>query len=176
MSELAAKFSSLVWGIPLMVVLVGAGLFLTIRLRFIQFRGFRHGIQVLRRQFDRPDDPGEISHFSVLATAAFDAGLPGSGWVVSAEIILFAFSTLVAWSYYGDRAVGFLFGPRAVVPYRCVYVVFVIIGAVRSLDDVINFCDALNGLMALPNLIALLALSPVVINLTKDYMDRMKKA
>ena len=104
-----------------------------------------------------------------LTTAAFEAGLPGSGWMVSVGIILFAFSTLIAWSYYGDRAVDYLFGRKAVQPYRVTYVGFVLIGAIRPLDDVINFSDALNGLMALPNLIALIALSPLVVRLTTEY-------
>ncbi len=110
-----------------------------------------------------------------LTSAAFNMGLPGSGWLVSIGIILFAFTTLIAWSYYGDRAVDYLLGPKAVKGYRMLYVVFVILGALRPLDDVINFCDALNGLMAIPNLIALIALSPIVIKLTKDYFQRMKR-
>ncbi|MCA9409264.1 MAG: sodium:alanine symporter family protein [Candidatus Omnitrophica bacterium] len=107
-----------------------------------------------------------------LTTAAFERGLPGSGWMVSVGIILFAFSTLIAWSYYGDRAVDYLFGHEYVSVYRMVYVIFILIGAMRPLDDVINFCDALNGLMALPNLVALIVLAPVVLKLTKDYFQR----
>lgn len=107
-----------------------------------------------------------------LTSAAFEMGMVGSGWIVSVGVVLFAFSTLIAWSYYGDRAVDYLFGERAVLPYRFIYVGFVLIGALYSLDDVINFCDALNGLMAIPNLIALVALSGVVANLTKDYFTR----
>jgi AGCS family alanine or glycine:cation symporter len=108
-----------------------------------------------------------------LTTAAFNAGLAGSGWVVAVGILLFAFSTLIAWSYYGDRAADYLFGPRSVFWYRLVYVGFIWVGALRPLDDVINFCDAMNGLMALPNLIALIVLSPVVARLAKDYFSRL---
>jgi len=107
-----------------------------------------------------------------LTSAAFEAGFPGSGWLVSLGVILFAFSTLIAWSYYGDRAVDYLFGPKYVMPYRAVYAGFVVLGAVWPLDNVINFCDAMNGLMALPNLIALVILSPVVAELTRDYFSR----
>lgn len=107
-----------------------------------------------------------------LTAAAFDIGLSGSGRLVAVGILLFAFSTLIAWSYYGDRAVDYLFGKKAVTPYRWVYVVFVLIGALRPIDDVINFCDAMNGLMAVPNLIALVALSPVVAGLTRDYFRK----
>jgi alanine or glycine:cation symporter, AGCS family len=108
-----------------------------------------------------------------LTSAAFNMGLPGSGWLVSVGIIFFAFSTLIAWSYYGDRAVDYLFGQKAVFRYRMVYIIFILFGAWRPLDDVINFCDALNGLMAIPNLVALLVLAPVVVKLTKDYSRRM---
>ncbi len=111
-----------------------------------------------------------------LTAAAFDAGLPGAGWVVSVGIILFSFSTLVAWSYYGDRAVDYLFGPHAVTPYRFVYTGFIILGAVRPLDEVINFCDIMNALMAIPNLIAIIVLSPVVADLTRNYMRNLSHA
>lgn len=107
-----------------------------------------------------------------LTSAAFNMGLPGSGWLVSVGIVLFAFSTLIAWSYYGDRAVDYLFGNRSVKLYRLIYVFFVMLGALRPLDDVINFCDALNGLMAIPNLIALIFLTPVVVKLTRDYFSK----
>ena len=104
-----------------------------------------------------------------VTSAAFDMGLPGSGFMVSLATLFFAFSTLIAWSYYGDRAVDYLFGPKAVVVYRWLYVIFIVVGAVHSLDDVINFCDAANGMMALPNLVALLALSPLVAKMTSEY-------
>jgi len=109
-----------------------------------------------------------------LTTVAFNTGLPGSGWLVSLGIILFAFSTLIAWSYYGDRAADYLFGAKAVKIYRWFYIGIIVVGALRSLDDVINFCDALNGLMAIPNLIALIALTPIVVNLLKDYFKRAR--
>jgi len=109
-----------------------------------------------------------------LTSAAFEMGLPGSGWLVSVGIILFAFTTLIAWSYYGDRAVDYLFGKKTVTGYRIVYIGFVILGAMRPLDDVINFCDALNGLMAIPNLIALIVLAPIVGKSVNDYFNRLK--
>jgi len=110
-----------------------------------------------------------------LTSAAFNQGLAGSGWLVLIGTILFAFSTLIAWSYYGDRAVDYLFGNRFVPLYRMIYILFIFVGAWRPLDDVINFCDAMNGLMAVPNLIALIVLSPIVIQLTKDYVGRHLK-
>ncbi len=111
-----------------------------------------------------------------LTAAAFDLGLPGAGKFVAISVVFFAFSTLIAWSYYGDRAVDYLFGKKAVVPYRWLYVAFVFIGSVVKLDEVINFSDAMNGLMAVPNLIALIALAPLVAKLLKDYFKRMREA
>jgi AGCS family alanine or glycine:cation symporter len=110
-----------------------------------------------------------------LTSAAFDMGIPGAGMLVSLAIILFAFSTLISWSYYGDRAVDYLFGRKAVVPYRWIYVGFVLLGAVIHLSVVIEFCDAMNGLMAIPNLIALITLTPVLVSLTRRYVKRMRK-
>jgi AGCS family alanine or glycine:cation symporter len=109
-----------------------------------------------------------------LTSAAFEMGLPGAGKLVSFAIIFFAFSTLLSWSYYGDRAVDYLFGKKAVLPYRLVYVGFVILGSVIHLNVVIDFCDAMNGLMAIPNLIALITLTPLLVSLMHDYMKRMK--
>lgn len=109
-----------------------------------------------------------------LTTAAFEIGMPGSGFLVSIGIILFAFTTLVGWSYYGDRSVDYLFGKAAVKKYRLIYVLFILLGAIRPMDDVINFCDALNGLMAIPNLIALIVLTPVVVELTKKYLKKLR--
>ena len=109
-----------------------------------------------------------------LTSAAFDLAFPGAGRAVAVATIFFAFSTLVSWSYYGDRAVDYLFGKKAVVPYRLVYVGFVFLGAVIKLGWVIDFCDAMNGLMAIPNLIALIALSPLVVSMLNDYMARMR--
>ncbi len=107
-----------------------------------------------------------------LTAAAFEAGMPGTGWLVSIGTILFAFSTIIAWSYYGDRAADYLFGAKAVPVYRIVYLCCILLGAVRSLDDVINFCDAMNGLMAIPNLIALILLSGTLKELVTDYFKR----
>lgn len=109
-----------------------------------------------------------------LTSAAFDAAIPGSGVLVSIAIVLFAFSSVISWSYYGDRAVDYLFGPRAVPVYRWVYVFVILLGSVIKFGTVIDFCDAMNGLMAIPNLIALLVLAPVVLNLIRDYLKRMR--
>lgn len=112
-----------------------------------------------------------------LTSKAFEVGLGSSvgSKFVAIAIIFFAFSTLISWSYYGDRAVDYLFGKKGVRPYRYMYLVFIIFGAVMKIGPIIDFCDTMNGLMAVPNLIALMVLSPVVAVLTKDYFKRMKK-
>jgi AGCS family alanine or glycine:cation symporter len=109
-----------------------------------------------------------------LTGKAFEIGLGNAfgSKLVAIGIVLFAFSTLISWSYYGDRAVDYLFGKRAVLFYRIVYCIFIVIGACVTLGTVIDFSDAMNGLMALPNLIALIALSPIIVRLLKDYTAR----
>jgi len=110
---------------------------------------------------------------SVLTKNAFNAGIPYLGGVIVAVgLILFAISTAISWSYYGNRCAEYLFGPRAILPYRWLYVISLFVGAVVQLEFVWNFSDITLGLMALPNLIALIALSGVVISLTKDYFSR----
>ncbi len=111
-----------------------------------------------------------------LTGKAFELGWGSryGGLVVALGVVLFSFSTLISWSYYGDRAADYLFGHRAVLPYRLVYIGFIVVGAVVSIGTIIDFCDAMNGLMAVPNLIALIALSPLLVKLTRDYFSRMK--
>ena len=113
-----------------------------------------------------------------LTGRAFELGMghPIGARIVSVGVILFSFSTLVSWSYYGDRAADYLFGRRAVLPYRLIYIWFVVLGAVVSIGTIIDFCDAMNGLMAVPNLVALIVLSPLVAKLTRDYFKRMRSA
>ncbi len=112
-----------------------------------------------------------------LTAKAFELGLNSAfgGKIVALGIVFFAFSTLVSWSYYGDRASDYLFGKNAIKPYRWVYLVFIVLGAVVQFDIVIGFSDIMNALMALPNLVAIIVLSPIVVKLSKDYFERMKK-
>lgn len=108
---------------------------------------------------------------------SFEIGL-GTVWgvkLVAVAIIFFALSTLITWSYYGDRAADYLLGRSAVRPYRLVYLGFVVLGSCMTIEVVIDFCDAMNGLMAVPNLIALLVLSPRVVQLTREYIAKMNR-
>jgi AGCS family alanine or glycine:cation symporter len=95
-----------------------------------------------------------------LTSAAFNTGLAeGGGVVVTLALVLFAFTTLLGWSYYGERCVEYLFGVRAIQPFRILWVIAIPIGAMGNLGVVWTIADILNGLMAIPNLIALLALT-----------------
>lgn len=95
---------------------------------------------------------------AALSAKAFEIGLPGvwGGLVVSTSVITFAFSTIVGWAYYGETGVTYLFGAKAQLPYRLAWIVFVYLGGVGSLTLVWSIADTLNGLMAIPNLIAVL--------------------
>ena len=107
---------------------------------------------------------------SNLSILAFNTGLSGSGWVVTAGLVVFAFTTVLGWSFYGERCTEFLFGERAIKPFRFVWVAVVVIGSVAGDRGVVwALADTLNGLMALPNLIALLLLSGTVFKLTREY-------
>ncbi len=109
-----------------------------------------------------------------LTSQAFATALPGhwGGIVVSIGIILFAYSTLLGWSYYGEKSLEFLLGAKSVKPYRVVFVIAIFFGAVAKLDLVWTFADVMNGLMAVPNLIGLLGLGGVVVAETKSYFER----
>jgi len=111
-----------------------------------------------------------------LTAIAFETGLNSAigGKLVALGIIFFAFSTAISWSYYGDRASDYLFGKKAVKPYRWFYLAFLVLGAVVQFDIVIGFSDIMNALMALPNLVAIIVLSPIVVKLSKDYFERMR--
>ena len=112
-----------------------------------------------------------------LTVRAFEADLAGIGkWIVAIGLIFFAYSTMITWSYYGDRSCEYLFGSRSIQPYRYVFCFFVILGTVGGLDLIWVIADNLNALMAVPNLIALIGLSPLVVKETVDYLRRMREA
>ncbi len=107
---------------------------------------------------------------AALTKAAF-AEIPTIGPIVLAVgLLTFVFSTILGWSYYGEKAIEYLFGSRAIRPYRYAWVVAVMLGSVLKLNVVWDFADAANGLMAVPNLISLLALSSVIVGDTKKYL------
>jgi alanine or glycine:cation symporter, AGCS family len=108
---------------------------------------------------------------AVLTRLAFEEGLPGEwgGLIVTLGVAFFAFSTLLGWSYYGERNMDRLFGRVAVTPYRLVFVVVIFIGATQPLEPVWAFADIMNGLMALPNLVGLLIMSGLIVRETREF-------
>ncbi len=108
---------------------------------------------------------------AALTVLAFSDGLPGEwgGAIVAVGIALFAFSTLLGWSYFGERAMDRLLGARAITPYRAVFAAAILLGALVELQLVWTFADVMNGLMALPNLIGLLLLSGLVVRETREF-------
>ncbi len=110
---------------------------------------------------------------ATLSALAFAKMLPFVGeYVVTFGLVLFAFTTLVAWSFYGEKSVYFILGQNAIVPFRVLWVMVIPIGSMMDLKFIWLLADTLNALMALPNLIALLLLSPVVFKLTKTYFAK----
>jgi alanine or glycine:cation symporter, AGCS family len=108
---------------------------------------------------------------AALAGRAFSIGLPGEAGhlIVSVSIILFAFSTLVGWSFYGETGAAFLFGTKAVLPYRVLWIGFVFLGSIGQLHLIWNIADTLNGLMAIPNLIGVLGSMALLRRLMREF-------
>lgn len=119
---------------------------------------------------------GVIQNGAPLTSAAFERGLnplfPGGGYLVTFAVLLFAISTSISWSYYGDRAAQYLFGFKSIFWYRLAFVGMHFLGAVATLTVVWNFGDVMLGLMAFFNIIALFALSGVAYKITKNYFAR----
>ncbi|MCI5052856.1 MAG: sodium:alanine symporter family protein [Simkaniaceae bacterium] len=105
---------------------------------------------------------GELLNGSALALSAFNALLPYGGMIVTLAVIPFAYSTILGWAYYGEKCMEYLFGLKVVVPYRIVFTLFMVPGAFMSLDFVWHYANLMNGLMAIPNLIALVCLVQIV--------------
>jgi AGCS family alanine or glycine:cation symporter len=90
---------------------------------------------------------------------------------VAISLASFAYSTIIGWCYYGEKAIEYLFKEPAVKPYRVIFTIMVLVGATVKLELVWTFADVMNGLMAFPNLIGLIGLSKVVVEETKKYLE-----
>ena len=115
---------------------------------------------------------------AALSARAFETGLPGA-WghiVVTAGITLFAYSTVIGWSYYGETGIVYLLGAKAAVPYRLLWLVFIYLGATGSLHLVWNIADTLNGLMAVPNLVSVLGSIPLLLRLQREFFSSARRA
>ena len=108
-----------------------------------------------------------------LASFAFETALPGiGGYIIAVAQSIFALTTLLGWSVYGERCIAYLFGVKAIIPFRLLWILVIPIGAILDLGLIWLIADILNLLMAIPNLIALLLLSPVVFGLTRAYFQK----
>ncbi len=107
-----------------------------------------------------------------MSSLAFNTGFAGGGYIVTFGLIVFAFTTILGWSYYGERCAEYLLGIKAIMPYRLLWVIATLTGALIKLGLVWTIADVLNGLMAIPNLIALLLLSPVIFSVTREYFSK----
>ncbi len=110
---------------------------------------------------------------AALSAAAFESAMPGvGGYILTIALVIFAYTTVLGWSYYGERCWEYLVGAKAILPFRILWVLAVPFGAIAQLDFAWLLADTLNGLMAIPNLVSLLLLSPVVVKLTREHFAR----
>ena len=113
---------------------------------------------------------------AAMTNAAFSSAFPAFGtWLLLVGLVLFAFTTILGWNYYGERCVEYLMGVKAILPYRIGFIILVACGPFLKLEEIWVMSDIVNGLMALPNLIALVALSGVVVAETKAYQQHLKE-
>ena len=98
-----------------------------------------------------------------------------AGKILAVAILLFAFSTVLGWSFYGTKAMEFLLGTKSAIVYKVIFVCFIVVGATLNLGLAWDIADTLNGLMAIPNLIAVIGLSGTVVRITKNYAARKFK-
>lgn len=117
------------------------------------------------------DGAGQILTGGALTAYAFSSQLAFGGLIVTVGLILFAFTTLIGWAYYGEKCVEYLFGVSGIIPFRVVFVLLVAVGALSQLEIVWKISDIFNGLMAIPNLIGVVALSSVVVHETQTGLS-----
>lgn len=113
---------------------------------------------------------------SALTSYAFSHALPMGNYIVAVALAIFAFTTILGWSFYSEKCVQYLFGVKAIKPFRLLWTLVVPLGAISSLDFIWLLADTLNAMMAIPNLIALVLLSPVVFGLSREYFRQRREA
>lgn len=121
------------------------------------------------------DIEGNVLGGAAMAITAFSHSLAFGHYIVILGLVLFAYTTTLAWAYYGEKCTEYLFGVKAVIPYRILYVLLVIPGAAIPLQLAWGVADIMNGLLAIPNLIAIIALSPVLVRETKQFFSRQNQ-
>lgn len=111
---------------------------------------------------------------SEMTAYAFESVMgPAGRWIVTLTVTLFAFSTLISWSYYGEQGITFIFGEKYIPTYRYIFIIFIFIGAIAQLNIVLNISDAVYGLLALPNIMACYLLLPKVKLALNDYKNKL---
>ena len=120
-------------------------------------------------------DPALVDKGAEMTARAFASVIPGSGVVLALVISMFAYSTMISWSYYGERSWEYLFGERSLLAYRLLFVAFVFLGAVSRLANVIDFSDMMVLGMAFPNIIGGVLLSPRIKERLQEYWDRLRR-
>ena len=109
---------------------------------------------------------------AALTSMAFESALPGiGGYLIAISLSIFAFTTILGWSFYGEKCVVYLLGVRLLRPYRFLWIIMIFVGATSDLGVIWLLADTLNAMMAIPNLIALALLSPVIIQVTKEFFE-----
>jgi len=129
---------------------------------------------IITGAWNDPDAP-EISGVS-LTSRSFETVLPWFPTVLAIAVVLFAFSTMISWSYYGMKATGYLFGdsPVAENGFKVVFLIFTVIGSAAALGPVINFSDSMIFLMSIPNIIGLYLLAQVIRKEIHGYFERVQ--
>lgn len=121
------------------------------------------------------DENGRLLNGATLAIAAFNLHISGGEYLVTVGLILFAYTTVLAWSFYGEKCCEYLFGERSIIIYRVLFAVVVIPGAVLRMETAWQLADISNGLMIVPNLIALICLSGVLVRETKTFLKMAER-
>ncbi len=117
---------------------------------------------------------GDVQGVDLTARAFASVMGPAGSWIVTITVTMFAFSTLISWSYYGEQGVTYVFGEKGITPYRYVFVLFVFLGAIAKLSVVLNISDGVYGLLAIPNMVACFLLMPVVKKTLNEYKAKLK--
>ena len=109
---------------------------------------------------------------ATLSTTAYGSAIPFGEYIITFGLVIFAFTTILGWSYYGERCAEFIFGEKIILPYRILWIIAAFIGASQKVNFIWLLADVMNGFMAIPNLIALALLSPVIFKITKEYFAK----
>lgn len=121
------------------------------------------------------NESGQMLNGASLAIAAFNKHIPGGEYIVTIGLILFAYTTVLAWSYYGEKCCEYLFGERSILAFRVLFALVVIPGAALKMEIAWHLADISNGLMVIPNLIALIALSGIIVKETQTFLANIGK-